>query len=220
MKIACIIPAYNEEKNIVTAIQEVQPFVDEVVVVDDGSSDQSASLAQAAGATVLRHIINRGQGAALRTGTQYALETGADIIIHFDADNQFHAEEIPSLLEPLRHQEADAVLGSRFLEKRSQLPWDKRYIIMPLARLVNRLFFGVRLSDPQSGFRALSRKTASQIQITNDGMAHCSEILYQLFKYRQRIKEVPITVTYHHYGQKFSGGLKIISDLIIQKIIK
>jgi len=220
MKIVCVIPAYNEEINISTAVKGVQPFVNEVVVVDDGSRDHSADLAQTAGATVLRHIINRGQGAALRTGTQYALNSGADIIIHFDADNQFEASEIPDLLQPLLQHEAEVVLGSRFLEKKSRLPWNKEYLIMPLARLINRLFFGIKLSDPQSGFRALSRSSAEKINIENDGMAHCSEILYQLFRNRQKIKEVPITVIYHRYGQNFSGGLKIIGDLIIQKIIK
>jgi len=220
MKIVCVIPAYNEEINISTAVKSVQPFVNEVVVVDDGSRDHSADLAQTAGATVLRHIINRGQGAALRTGTQYALNSGADIIIHFDADNQFEASEIPDLLQPLLQHEAEVVLGSRFLEKKSRLPWNKEYLIMPLARLINRLFFGIKLSDPQSGFRALSRSSAEKINIENDGMAHCSEILYQLFRNRQKIKEVPITVIYHRYGQNFSGGLKIIGDLIIQKIIK
>lgn len=220
MRIVCVIPAYNEEANISTAVKNVRPFVNEVVVVDDGSRDHSADLAQTAGATVLRHIINRGQGAALRTGTQYALNSGADIIIHFDADNQFEASEIPDLLQPLLQYEAEVVLGSRFLEKKSRLPWNKEYLIMPLARLINRLFLGIKLSDPQSGFRALSRSSAEKINIENDGMAHCSEILYQLFKNRQKIKEVPITVIYHRYGQNFSGGLKIIGDLIIQKIIK
>jgi len=220
MKVSCIIPAYNEEKNIAAAIANVRPFVNEIIVIDDGSSDQSFALAKAAGAITLQHLINRGQGAALRTGTEYALNNGADIIIHFDADNQFQASEIPDLLQPIINKEAEAVLGSRFLEKKSQLPWGKKYLIMPLARLVNRLFFGIKLSDPQSGFRVLSRQTAEKIKIENDGMAHCSEILYQLFKNHSKIVEVPITVTYYHYGQKFSGGLKIIGDLIIQKIIK
>lgn len=219
MKIACVIPAFNEEQHITKVINGVRPFVDQIIVVDDGSFDRTGQFAEAAGAIVLRHIINRDQGASLRTGTQFALDNGADIIIHFDADNQFQAAEIPEIIKPLLSQEADAVLGSRFLSKKSALPWTKKNIIMPLGRLVNRLFFNIHLSDPQSGFRALSRAAAEKLNIRNDGKAHCSEILYQLFKNQERVIEVPISVTYHRYGQKFSGGLRIIKDLLIQKII-
>jgi glycosyltransferase involved in cell wall biosynthesis len=220
MHIACIIPAYNEAKYITKVVTGVQPFVNEIIVVDDGSTDQTAVLARAAGATVLSHIINRGQGAALRTGTQYALNKGLDIIVHFDADDQFSAEEIPAVVGPLISGRAAAVLGSRFLGKKSRLPKLKKILLLPLARLVNRLLFNVRLTDPQSGFRALNRETAQKIKISSDGMAHCSEILYQLSKYKIPLLEVPITVRYHNYGQRFSGGLKIIGDLLIQKIIQ
>jgi glycosyltransferase involved in cell wall biosynthesis len=220
MKKICIIPAYNEAKNISEVIIRVRPFVDEIVVIDDGSKDEMSLIAQQAGATVLRHAVNRGQGAALQTGDEYALKNGADIIIHFDADNQFQAEEIPELIAPIESGEAEAVLGSRFLSKKSDLPTFKKNIIMPLARLINRVFFKIRLSDPQSGFRVLSRDAALKINITNDRMAHCSEILHQLFKNKIKTVEVPITVIYHEFGQKFSGGVQIIKDLAIKKIIK
>jgi len=220
MKKICIIPAYNEAEHITEVISRVRPFVDEIVVVDDCSSDDTAQLAQAAGATVLKHPINRGQGAALQTGNDYALLKNADIIIHFDADNQFCAEEIPDLILPITSGRAQVALGSRFLTKKSKLPASKKNIIMPLARLVNRLFFNIKLSDPQSGFRVFSKEAAQKIKIKNDGMAHCSEILHQLFKNKFKIEEVPITVVYHEFGQKFSGGFKIIKDLLIRKIIK
>jgi len=220
MKKVCVIPAYNEAEHITEVISRVRPFVDEIVVVDDCSSDATAQLAQTAGATVLKHPINRGQGAALQTGNDYALLKNADIIIHFDADNQFCAEEISDLILPITSGRAQVALGSRFLTKKSKLPASKKNIIMPLARLVNRLFFNIKLSDPQSGFRVLSKEAAQKIKIKNDGMAHCSEILHQLFKNKFKIEEVPITVVYHEFGQKFSGGFKIIKDLLIRKIIK
>jgi len=220
MKITCVIPAYNEEKNISSVIASVKKYVDEVIVIDDGSQDKTGQLSSSAGAIVLKHIINRGQGASIELGNRYALQNGADIIVHFDADNQFSAEEIKDLVAPIINGEAEAVLGSRFLSKKSELPKFKKNIIMPLARLVNKIFFNINLSDPQSGFRALNKETAQKIRIENDGMAHCSEILYQLFKNKIKIKEVPITVTYHEYGQNFSGGLKIIKDLLIKKIIR
>jgi len=220
MKKVCVIPAYNEAEHITEVISRVRPFVDEIVVVDDCSSDATAQLAQTAGATVLKHPINRGQGAALQTGNDYALLKNADIIIHFDADNQFCAEEISDLILPITSGRAQVALGSRFLTKKSKLPASKKNIIMPLARLVNRLFFNIKLSDPQSGFRVFSKEAAQKIEIKNDGMAHCSEILHQLFKNKLKIEEVPITVVYHEFGQKFSSGFKIIKDLLIRKIIK
>lgn len=219
MKITCVIPAYNEALHINSVITKLKEFVDEIIVVDDASRDNTAVEAIGAGAVVVRHIINRGQGAALRTGTQLALDRGADIIIHFDADDQFQATDIPEMIKPLIAGQAEAVLGSRFLTKKSNLPKIKEYVIMPLARFANRLLFNIRLSDPQSGFRALSRGSAEKLKIENDGMAHCSEIICNLFKNKNRVVEVPITVIYHEYGQKLSGGFKIIKDLLIQKLI-
>lgn len=220
MKITVVIPAYNEAENIGTVIAKLKSYTDEIIVVDDSSRDNTYEIAQLAGAIVVRHIINRGQGAALRTGTQLALDRGADIIIHFDADDQFQVTDIPAMLEPLRSGSADAVLGSRFLTKKSAIPKVKEYIIMPLARFINLIFFKIKLSDPQSGFRALSRASALKLKIEHDGMAHCSEIMYQLFKNGDRVIEVPITVVYHEFGQKLGGGFKIIKDTIIQKLIK
>ncbi len=217
MRTACIIPAWNEEKYILKVIGKVQSLVDILIVVDDCSEDKTYQLASTTNATVLRHPINRGQGAALQTGSDYALKLGADIIVHFDADDQFDANEIKDVIKPILDKEADVVFGSRFLEKSSNLPAVKKHLILPLGRLVNRLF-GVKTSDPQSGFRAYSKEVAKSFRIENNGMAHCSEILIKLSQGPWRIKEVPITVTYHEYGQKFSGGIRIIKDLIIQKI--
>ena len=220
MKTVCVIPAWNEAKNIVKVVTGVRPVVNEVVVVDDRSRDDTASLAQAAGATVLRHPINRGQGAALQTGNDYALKNGADIIVHFDADDQFLAAEITDVIAPIISGQADIVFGSRFLGKKANLPFIKKYLIMPGAQLFNRLFLGVKLSDPQNGFRAMSRRAAEAIKIANREMAHNSEIQAKAFKAKLKIAEVPVTVTYHRFGQKLSGGFKVISDLLIHKIIK
>jgi glycosyltransferase involved in cell wall biosynthesis len=220
-KIFCVIPAYNVEQTISEVMDKVSGVVDELVVVDDGSSDQTRKLIKAKikarlNASLLCHIVNRGQGAALATGTSYALKHGANIIVHFDADGQFLAEEIPSLVAPIKAGEADVVLGSRFLNKTSNIPWFKKNIIIPLAKIVNRTLLGVSgLTDPQSGFRALSREAAQKITITQDRMAHCSEILSKIFKNKFRVKEVPITVIYHHFGQKFGGGIKIIKELFL-----
>jgi len=225
-KIFCVVPAFNEEKNISRVIKIVKPLVDQVVVVDDCSRDKTYALAAAEGVVVLRHIINRGQGAALQTGNDYAIKMGADIIVHFDADGQFSADEIGDLVNPIVNGEFDVVFGSRFLGKKSDMPWMKEKFIMPIARLVNAILLDVRITDPQAGFRALSRKAAMSFRIMNDGHAHCSEIMHKTIKNRLKFREVPITVTYHHFGQtvfsgkgRRSGGLTIIKDLLLAKFI-
>ncbi len=219
MNIFCIIPAYNEEKTITKVIEDVKPFADKIVIVDDCSSDKTFELAKAQNVIVLKHVINRGQGAALQTGNEYALNNGADVVVHFDADGQFLAEEIKDITKPILDGETDVVFGSRFLEKKSDIPKLKKYIIFPAARLINKIFLGVKLTDPQSGFRAMNRKTAESIKIEQDGMAHCSEILNKSFKNKLRIKEVPITVIYNDFGQKFGGGVKILKDLLLGKFL-
>jgi glycosyltransferase involved in cell wall biosynthesis len=220
MKIFCIIAAYNEEKNIAKVVKEVKPLVFEVVVVNDCSTDNTSKLAKEAGATVINHPINRGQGAALQTGNEYALKSGADIIVHFDGDDQFLAKEINDIVQPIILKKADIVFGSRFLGKKANFPFFKKYIIYPLAQLFTRLILNIKLSDPQNGFRAMNRKAAKQITIENREMAHNSEIQAKAFASDLKIKEVPITVIYHNFGQKLSGGFKIIKDLFIYKLSK
>lgn len=220
MKIACVIPAYNVETYLSAVISGLHNQVTDIIVVDDCSSDQTGVIAESLPTTVLKHSVNRGQGAALKTGTQYALEQGADIIIHFDGDGQFRFQDIPIMLAPLLADTADVVFGSRFLNNATDLPFLKRYIIMPLARVINRLFFNIRLTDPQSGFRALNRKAAKMIDWQQDRMAHCNEILIEAHRQPLRIQEVPITVLYHEFGQRFSGGVKILRDLFLARLNK
>lgn len=218
MKSICIIPAYNEASNIGPVVTEVLGFVNEVIVVDDCSRDETSRQAEEAGALVARLKINRGQGAALRTGTQLALERGADIIIHFDADGQFLATDLPRIINPLQAKRADMVLGSRFLDQSTtNMPFFKRVVIMPLAHFLNSLL-DIHLTDPQSGFRAFTRDVAVNLKWSQDRMAHCSEILHRAHKLKLRIVEVPITVIYRDFGQKISGGFKIIFDLLLAKL--
>jgi len=218
--IAIIIPALNESRSIFPVVSEVKPLATWVIVVNDGSTDNTQELAQKAGALVINHKTNRGQGAALETGDHKAKELGADIIVHFDADGKFLATDIRKVCQPIIDNQADIVFGSRFLSSSNELPWLKKNIIMPIAKVVSRLFWDIRLSDPQSGFRAFNKKVADKLVIENDGMAHCSEIIIFAHKNKYRIKEVPITVIYHRFGQNLGGGLRIIKDLIYKNIIQ
>lgn len=221
MKIFVIIPAYNEAKNIAKVLQDLAALPYQVVVVDDASQDKTCEVVlKFPKVVLLRHRLNRYQGAALETGNQYALKHGADIIVHFDADGQFLVADIAELIKPIIESDYQVVLGSRFLGKKSELPKLKEYIFFPLARLVNYLFFNIITTDPQSGFRAFSKEVADKLHIEQDGMAHCSEILAKIFQHKLKVKEVPITVLYHHFGQNFGGGLKIIKDLLFSKISK
>lgn len=219
MKIFCVIPAWNEEEKIKSVVDDVIKLVDRVVVVDDGSIDKTAEVLSGSGAVVLRHVINRGQGAALRTGNEYSLLNGADVVVHFDADGQFLSSEIKDVIGPLLNNECDIVFGSRFLGKKSKLPFMKEFVIMPIAHLVNKVILGRTLSDPQAGFRAMNREALQKIIISQRGMAHCSEIIYKAFKSGLRIKEVPITVIYDEFGQSFGGGVRVIKDLLLAKLL-
>ncbi len=220
MNIFVIIPAYNESKRIGQVLESLSSLPYKVVVIDDASTDNTVEVVQRYSVKLLEHRVNRDQGAALETGNQYALKHNADIVVHFDADGQFLVSEIKDLIEPIINDNYEVVLGSRFLNKKSKIPWFKKYIIFPLARLVNRLLLGIKFTDPQNGFRALTRRAAEQITIEQDGKAHCSEISAKVINAKFKVKEVPTTVIYHEFGQGLGGGLKIVKDLLVSKFIK
>lgn len=218
MKVVCVIPSWNSSDTLVEVIKEVKTKVDSLVVVDDGSTDQTESAVKGLAIDYLRHPINRGQGAALKTGTAYALKQGADIIVHFDADGQFRAEDITTVVAPIIKGEAEIVFGSRFLDDSTKMPAFKKGIIMPLAHFINRVFFNIKMTDPQSGFRAFSSRAAKHLDWQQDRMAHCSEILVTAHASGLPIVEVPITVLYPNFGQKLGGGFKILYDMFIAKL--
>ncbi|MEK7084677.1 MAG: glycosyltransferase family 2 protein [Patescibacteria group bacterium] len=214
-----IIPAYNEEKNIGSVIRSLFAHVDRIVVVDDGSTDGTADAARSAGAVVLRHAINRGQGAALETGHAYARAHEAQYVLHFDADGQFDPVDIRPALAALQESGADILFGSRFLGKHSNIPWMKRHLLFPLARLVNRMSGGVALTDGHNGFRILNRHALETIHITQDKMAHATEIAVAAKRAGLRAMEFPVSVVYREYGQGVRGGITIVKDLFFGKWI-
>lgn len=215
-----VVPAYNEAKNIQNTLDDLLKYGYKIVVVDDGSQDETVALALAKNVSVVCQQINRGQGAALQTGTEFALQSGAKIIVHFDADGQFLAEEILGVIQPLITNEVDIILGSRFLQKNIQMPWLKRKIIHPASRLINYFLTGLKLSDAHCGLRAMNKLAAEKIIILQDGMSHNTEIVAQIKKNNLRFKELPVSVIYKEFGQGIGGGFKILWELLIQKVIK
>lgn len=211
-----IVPAFNEEQKIGRVVRGLfeQSYRD-VVVIDDGSTDRTAELAAAAGATVIRHEINRGQGAALETGNEYARSAGADVVVHFDGDDQFDPADIRPALDRLEESKADVVVGSRFLDNRSVIPWLKRRIILPVAGWLHNAISGVRLTDVHNGFRVLNRRALDAIWLTEDRMAHNSQLIGQVKKQGLTAVESPVKVVYHEYGQGIGDGLKILWDLLL-----
>ncbi|MCK9361052.1 glycosyltransferase family 2 protein [Patescibacteria group bacterium] len=198
MKVIAVMPAFREETRISGAILGMKPLVDAIVVVDDGSGDATPLRAKEAGAIVLRHSLNRGQGAALRTGTDAALKLGADIVLHVDADGQHDPEYVPALLEPVKQGKADVVFGSRFLGNESEsIPFARR-LVLAAAKRFNAFALGIphRVTDPQSGLRAMTASAARKIDFRQDRMAHCSEILRIVTRSDLRWIEVPARVHY------------------------
>jgi len=219
MQVWIIIPAYNAEKTIGEVVRSIRWSGEyRIVVVDDGSGDATAQTALQARAHVLTHAVNRGQGAALATGTAYALAQGATHLVHFDADGQHTAGAIGTLLNPLYQGRADVALGSRFLNHTTHVPFLKKWLILKPAILFTRLFSGIKVTDTHNGLRALTRHAAERMVLAHDRMAHASEILDEISVKHISYIEVPVMVTYYHRGQGFTEGLTIIKDLFLHKL--
>ncbi len=211
--LAVILPAYNEAKNIARVVKGVRavqiPGVKiSVVVIDDGSIDDTATLARDAGAQVLVHPRNRGVGAGFRTGLDWALEHGADLLLHMDSDGQVLAEEIPLLVDPVLHGLADVALGCRFLRGRPEnLAMWKATALRGMAQLVG-LVTGYRLHDLSCGFRCMNRRIMQEIRPTFD-YDYIQETLIQALAHRARIVEIPVTVLYEVEPQRVAMSSRV-----------
>ncbi len=218
MNIFVVIPAFNEIERIEKTLIDLSKSGSyQIVVVDDGSTDGTAAIAEKY-AVVLRHPINRGMGAALATGTAYAVQQGADIVVHFDADGQHSAADIPRIVAPIIDKKAEVVFGSRYLGN-SHVPFSKKYLIHMPARVLQNALTGIRLTDVHNGFRAMSRDAAGKIRIQQDRMAHASEIVAEVHRLGLPFTEVPVTISYREYGQGFAAGIRILKDLIVRKLL-
>ncbi|MBI2472932.1 glycosyltransferase family 2 protein [Candidatus Uhrbacteria bacterium] len=220
MKIFAVIPAYNEETTIAEVLQKTKPFVDQIILVNDGSSDQTAQRALAQGVRVVNHSVNRGLGASLGTGFAAAQYLGADAVITLDADGQHDPAEIKKFIEAIEHG-ADVVIGSRMLTGFDGMPW-YRQVAQVLGNLVTFCLFGAWVTDSQSGFRAFTRFALQQIQIKTNRMEVSSEIIAEAKRHKLNLVEVPIKAIYTEYslskGQSFFVGLKTLIKLVLRRI--
>lgn len=224
MKIFIVIPAFNEEQTIGGVVESLREIYDNIVVVDDGSDDGTSYAASQAGASTVRHIINRGQGASLKTGINYALQHKADIVVTFDADGQHTRQDITRLIQPIIEQKAEVVLGSRFLEDSAINIPTTRKLMLKAAVIFTRFMSRLKVTDTHNGLRALSRVAADRIRIKQDRMAHASEILDEIYHKKLKYVEVPVTIKYSDYsthkGQSSLSFGKILVKYMLGRIIK
>ena len=220
--VTVVVPAYNEEARVPVVVSALRMSFGRVVVVDDGSADGTAELARAAGATVVRHPSNLGQGAALQTGFAYALsDPDMRYVITFDSDGQHRVEDAESLLATARETGVDVVLGSRFLTPDSTVPTARRLVLragIAFTRATTRL--GV--TDTHNGLRVLSRRAAQQIDLTLSDMAHASQLLGLIARRGLTWTEAPVVIDYEdetrRRGQSNVNALNIVFDLALERL--
>lgn len=214
-RIAVVIPAFNEERFIASVVLQTLPYAEQVIVVDDGSSDRTADLAEAAGATVVRQAINQGKAAALNAGFEVAQMLGPRAVVCLDGDAQHEPDEIPHLIRPIVDGDADVVVGSRFLATKSDIPAWRKVGQHTLTVLTNGMS-GTKLSDSQSGYRAFSPTALQTLRFTSQGLSVESEMQFLFEPAGLRVAEVPISVRYQDGNKRnpFVHGLEVVDAMI------
>lgn len=215
-----VIPLYNEASVIDTVVRGLLPVFPNVVCVDDGSSDGSAAAALAAGARLVQHPVNLGQGAALQTGIEYALSHDeCQYIVTFDADGQHRVEDALAMVDLARRDDLAIIFGSRFLDDRTQ-PGIVKKVILKTAVWVTNMSTGLRLTDAHNGLRAIRRDAAQHVDLKQDRMAHATEIVMQLGDSGLPWREYPVELLYTDYskakGQSVLNSVNILVDLIVK----
>lgn len=221
MRIAAVIPAYNEASRIPAVVRDVLPFVDRVFVIDDGSADDTAATAAQAGAHVLRHPINCGAGAATMTGLTAARNGGYEAAITIDADGQHDASDIPRLLQEIRNG-ADLVIANRFGSK-SNIPLVRR-IANAVGNGITFLVTGIYLPDTQCGFKAFGPRALTQVELKMSGFEFCTEIIGEAARHKWKIVSLPSKVVYSEYtlakGQSFANGIKTAAKILLRTFLR
>jgi len=211
---------YNEASVVGTVIKGLREVFPHVVCVDDGSTDGSQAVAREAGAVVVQHPVNLGQGAALQTGIAYALQDPElDCIVTFDADGQHRVVDAQAMVARILSGEAEIVLGSRFLDDRTKLSFAKR-IVLRTAAIQSRMATGMNLTDAHNGLRAFGPGVAAKINLRQNRMAHASELVHQIAEMKPRWVEQPVEIIYTDYskskGQSLLNSVNILADLLFR----
>lgn len=218
--LCAVVPSFNEGGRLETVVRALLDVCTTVIVVDDGSSEV-LHLSSSPGLYLLRHVLNRGQGAALATGFAFALKLPWDVLVTFDADGQHRTDDLPALTAPVRRDECDVALGSRFLGGTTGMP-RSRMLALHLARSVEWLRTGILLSDAHNGLRAFNRKAVEVMDFRLDRFAHASEVLQVIREQGLRWCEVPVRIDYTEEtlrkGQSLSGGVRVLADLLSRSL--
>ena len=214
-KVWAVIPAYNEEKNIIGIIKKTKKYVDNVIVIDDGSKDKTKELGEKAGAIVLRHILNLGKGATLKTGCDFAIKKGAEFIIALDADAQHNPNDIPRFTEKLKKY--DIVFSYR--KASSKMPIVLRFGNWFISNVVN-ILYGISLNDTQCGFRAFSIEAYKKIRWNASDYSMESEMISKTGKQRLKYVQIPIQTIYSdkYKGTTIIDGIKIVLSMFWWKL--
>lgn len=217
-----VVPVHNEATTIATTVSGLRESFRHVLCVDDGSRDGSAALARAAGATVLRHVVNLGQGAALRTGFDFVLQqTSAAYVVTFDGDGQHLVEDAVRMVHRAHREQLDVVLASRFTGSTTKLPW-LRQVVLRGALSFTRLTSHLEVTDTHNGLRVLSRDAMTKIDLRMPRMAHASELLDAIVPAGLSYAEEPATVLYSEYslakGQSNGQAFNILFDLAVRRM--
>lgn len=218
-----IIPAFNEATVIAGVLRGLRDlgFV-HIIVVNDGSKDDTAAIAAKEGAMVVSHLMNRGVGAATQTGLEAAKLLGAKYAVTIDADAQHSPADVPPIVNELKKGKVDVVIGSRFLKK-NPIPFTRR-MFNGIANGITFFISGLWVSDSQSGFKGFSAHALEKVRLRTNGYECCSEIIKEIALHKLKYKEVPIDVTYSDYslmkGQSFAGGVKTVMKLVIRSLMR
>ncbi len=226
MKVCVVIPAYNEANVIAEVVADVikelqkTSYIYEVVVVNDGSTDQTASEAEKAGATVIRHILNSGAGSATATGLSYANQNSFEIVATMDADGQHLPKDVITGINSIRKSDIDLLIGSRLIDSKGM----SRVKVLGNKGLsiITYLLFGIKVTDSQSGLRIFSKNSLQKLRWKTSGYEFCSEMLWRANQQGLKIDEFPIKAVYTEYskskGQNNWNAINIIKSLLIRRI--
>ncbi len=217
-----VIPAFNEATVIAEVVTDLRSVFDNVVCVDDGSRDDTAEQALQAGAHVVRHPVNLGQGAAIQTGVEYARSRpGAGVFATFDADGQHRVQDVIRMVERLRTEDLNIVVGTRFADGTpNNMPMLRR-VVFPLIAKVSPTSRKLGLTDAHNGLRVFDKTVADGLNLTMSGMAHASEIVALIVENGWRVAEEPVEILYTDYslskGQPLVNGVNIVFDGLLRK---